>query len=136
MLTYAIAVRNEGNRDLYSLTLAGTPFAEPTALHGSSDFNIGDNDQNGCFDVGKTWLNSSSHVVSQADLDNQGAIDSTADGALTFNVAALARLCGEGCSGEIQATDASTVAPGDLPPPSIPAPATTTTGRIRTCGRA
>ncbi|MEB3255604.1 MAG: hypothetical protein VKJ05_04355 [Synechococcaceae cyanobacterium] len=118
-LRFAVDVRNSGNRDLYDLSLTGSPFATPTALGDANGFNSGDSDQDAIFDVGETWHFTSSHAVSQADIDNQGALDGSADGALTYTVTALANLCGEGCSAldeQVSASNAITVPLASAPP--------------------
>ena len=44
----------------------------------SGDFNAGDADMDGLFDVGETWQYTASHIVTQAEMDAGGTIDNTA----------------------------------------------------------
>ncbi len=95
-INYAIAVQNTGNLTLYNLSLSGSPFGTPLAVTDPQGANVGDVDGDGNFDVGETWRYLNSYTVTQADIDNLGAIDGSADGALTYTVTATAGLSGEG----------------------------------------
>ncbi len=107
---YAIDVRNSGNVTFFSLNLSSSPFGPPQAVTGAGGFNVGDVDSDGNFDVGETWRYVSSYVVSQQDLSSNGAIDGSADGALTNKVTASASACEVDCADLVSASSNATVA--------------------------
>ncbi|MEB3168200.1 MAG: hypothetical protein VKK97_05645, partial [Synechococcaceae cyanobacterium] len=116
-VNFELSVRNSGNVSFASLNLSGGPLGTPRAVTGAGGFNSGDLDGDGCFDVGETWRYITSYRVSQADLDNLGLIDGTADGALSNTVRAKALVFGEGSSSFVEATSSASNAleSGQLP---------------------
>jgi hypothetical protein len=97
-IDFATAVQNTGNVTFYTLSVSGTPFENPRPITGPGGSNIGDLDGDGNFDVGETWRYLTSYQVTQADIDNAGSFDGSADWALTNTVMATASVCGEGCT--------------------------------------
>lgn len=106
---YAIAVQNTGNVTFFSLDLTTSPFGPPRAVTGAGGFNIGDGDADGNLDVGETWRYIASYQVSQQDLNNNGAFDGKADGALTNTVTAKASACDGDCGDVVTASNSTSV---------------------------
>ena len=77
MISYTIAVHNDGNMTLTS-PVVSDPSVSGLAPVTSGGFNAGDTDHDGKIDVGETWHYTASHTVTQAEMDAGGSIDNTA----------------------------------------------------------
>jgi uncharacterized repeat protein (TIGR01451 family) len=76
VISYAIAVVNDGNMTLTSPMVGDPSVSDLTAVL-SGAFNAGDTDHDGAVDVGETWQYTASHTVTQSDMD-AGVIANTA----------------------------------------------------------
>ncbi|TWT13897.1 DUF11 domain-containing protein [Reyranella sp. CPCC 100927] len=75
VVAYAIVVTNTGNVTLTNVALADALLQGANGTLGSP---AGD-DGNAVLDVGEIWTYTGTYTVQQSDIDNQGAIDGTAD---------------------------------------------------------
>jgi uncharacterized repeat protein (TIGR01451 family) len=78
VISYAIAVSNDGNVTLTGVMVSDPSIADLAAVE-SGGFNAGDADQDGNLDVGETWQYSGTYTVTQADIDTNGGGDGTID---------------------------------------------------------
>ena len=80
ILDYEIYVANAGN-----ITLTGLQVRDRMESYGSTipTYVGGDTDGDGNLDVGERWAYTSSYVLKQADLDNQGGGDGSLDNSAT-----------------------------------------------------
>jgi len=68
VINYAITVHNDGN-----MTLTNAVVSDPAVSN--LTLASGDANSNGKLDVGETWNYTASHTVTQADIDNGGAVN-------------------------------------------------------------
>ncbi|MBU3724075.1 MAG: DUF11 domain-containing protein [Burkholderiaceae bacterium] len=104
IITYAIAVKNEGNITLTDVVLTDALIADSLDTNDDGVINVldaagGDSNTNGLLDVGETWTFAGEYAVTQADIDNHGNHDSidpdTINDNVMRNVAAVTSKAGD-----------------------------------------
>lgn len=73
-IIYDIKVTNDGNQTLHGLVVTDTLDSTVTEVL-AGGFNAGDTNTDGLMDVGETWEYTANYVVTQKDLDTNGADD-------------------------------------------------------------
>src|SRR5207248_5989196 len=75
VINYAIGLANNGNMDLTN-PMVSDPSVSDLAAVTSGGFNVGDSNHDGELSVGETWQYAADHTVTQAEIDNNGVVDS------------------------------------------------------------
>jgi uncharacterized repeat protein (TIGR01451 family) len=86
VISYSIAVANDGNMSLTGVSVTDPSVADLAAVT-SGGFNAGDTNHDGQLSVGETWQYTASHTVTQGELDTNGGGDGTIDNTASVSTA-------------------------------------------------
>ena len=86
VISYSIAVANDGNMSLTGVSVSDPSVADLAAVT-SGGFNAGDTNHDGQLSVGETWQYTASHTVTQSELDTNGGGDGTIDNTASVSTA-------------------------------------------------